>query len=298
MPTCYRHPDRETYIRCQRCDRPICPDCMRSAAVGFQCPSCVAEGAKSTRQGRTAYGGQRSGNPALTSIVLVAINAAIWLLITLTGGFVSRLTDALALLGAGRCEAGSGYYPGINSSDACATLPNAHWVAGVADGAWWQLLTSAFTHVEVWHIGFNMLALWVLGPTLEAVMGRTRFLAVYLLSGLSGSALVLLAAPETQTLGASGAIFGLMAALLVIAVKSGGNVSQIGTWILINAVLTFTVPHISWQGHLGGFLGGLLITGAFVYAPKERRGVWQAGALAAFFVVLVALIVVRVGQLG
>jgi membrane associated rhomboid family serine protease len=271
---------------------------MRSAAVGFQCPTCVAEGSRSTRQGRTAYGGRRSGNPALTSIVLVAINVAIWLGIVLTGGQTSRLTDALAQLGMGRCQTDNGYYPQVHSSGVCSLAPQAHWVPGVADGAPWQLLTSAFTHVEVWHIGFNMLALWLLGPTLEAVIGRTRFLALYLLSALAGSTVVLFSDPYTQTLGASGAIFGLMAALLVIALKSGGNVSQIGTWILINAVFTFTVPHISWQGHLGGFIGGLLITAAFVYAPKARRGLWQGAAVAAYVAVLAGLLLVRIGQLG
>ena len=271
---------------------------MRSAAVGFQCPSCVAEGARTTRQARAAYGGRRSGNPALTSIVLVATNVVIWLGIVLTGGQRSRLTDALAQLGVGRCDTTNGYYPSVHSSQVCSLAPNSHWVPGVADGAPWQLLTSAFTHVEILHIGFNMLALWLLGPTLEAVIGRTRFLALYFLSALAGSTVVLIAAPYTQTLGASGAIFGLMAALLVIALKSGGNVSQIGTWILINAVLTFTVPHISWQGHLGGFIGGLLITAALVYAPKGRRGLWQGLALAAYVVVLVLLIGWRVAQLG
>jgi membrane associated rhomboid family serine protease len=271
---------------------------MRSAAVGFQCPSCVAEGAKQTRSGRTAFGGVRSGNPALTSIMLVATNALIWLAIVLTGGQTSRLTDALAQLGVGRCQTDNGYYPAVHSSEVCSLAPGSHWVPGVADGAPWQLLTSAFTHVEVWHIGFNMLALWFLGPTLEAVIGRTRFIALYVLSALSGSAVVLFSDPYTQTLGASGAIFGLMAALLVIALRSGGNVSQIGTWILINAVFTFTVPHISWQGHLGGFIGGLVITAALVYAPRARRSLWQAGALAAYGVLLVVLVGLRIAQLS
>ncbi len=271
---------------------------MRSAAVGFQCPSCVAEGAKQTRSGRTAFGGVRSANPALTSIVLVATNALIWLAIVLTGGQTSRITDALAQLGVGRCQTSNGYYPSVHSSEVCSLAPSSHWVPGVADGAPWQLLTSAFTHVEVWHIGFNMLALWLLGPTLEAVIGRTRFIALYVLSALSGSAVVLFSDPYTQTLGASGAIFGLMAALLVIALKSGGNVSQIGTWILINAVFTFTVPHISWQGHLGGFVGGLVITAALVYAPKARRGLWQGGALAAYAALLLVLVGLRISQLS
>src|SRR3954470_23021253 len=96
-PTCYRHPGRETHIRCQRCDRPICPDCMRQASVGFQCPDCVKEGARTTRSGRTAYGGSPSSNPALTSQVLIAINVAVYLLITVTGGYGSSWFYRLAL---------------------------------------------------------------------------------------------------------------------------------------------------------------------------------------------------------
>ena len=150
------------------------------------------------------------------------------------------------------------------------------WVPGVADGAYWQLLTSAFTHIEVWHIGFNMLALWVLGPQLEMAVGRVRFLALYLLSALAGSTLVYwLADPAGSTIGASGAVFGLMGALLVLAVKVRGDVRGILTWVGINAVITFLFPNISWQGHLGGFLGGALIAAMLVYAPRKRRTAWQ-----------------------
>ena len=140
------------------------------------------------------------------------------------------------------------------------------------------MLTSTFTHVEIWHIGFNMLALWVLGPQLELAIGRARFLALYLLSGLAGSALVYWAAPVNQsTLGASGAVFGLMAALLVVAFKVKADYQQILIWIGINAVLTF-VFGFSWQGHLGGFLGGLAIAGILVYAPRPAApcGRWSA----------------------
>ena len=128
----------------------------------------------------------------------------------------------------------------------------------MSDGAYWQLVTNAFTHVEVWHIGFNMLALWVLGPQLELAIGRTRFLALYFLSALAGSTLVYwLGGTTTATLGASAAVFGLMGALLVLALKVGGNVQQILMWIGINFLITVVWRGtISWQGHLGGFLGG------------------------------------------
>jgi membrane associated rhomboid family serine protease len=164
----------------------------------------------------------------------------------------------------------------------------------VANGAVWQLLTSAFTHVDLWHIGFNMEALWVLGPQLEAVLGRTRFLAVYFLSALSGSVLVYwLTGVSTPTIGASGALFGLMGALLVVVYKVHGDVRQILMWIGLNFVITFLVPFISWQGHLGGFVGGLVVAAAFVYAPKANRSLWQLGAAVGLGVLLAAAIAAR-----
>jgi len=297
VPTCYRHPGRETYIRCQRCDRPICPDCMRDAAVGFQCKNCVAEGSKTTRSGRTAYGGQRSANPHLTSGVIVGINGLVWLLIVATGWTKSNLIDRLALMPSGRCVLadGGGYFPDVHSAAVCATGSGTHWYPGVSDGAWWQLVSVMFTHVEVWHIGFNMLALWQLGPLLEAAIGRTRFLALYFLSGLAASALVYAASDQySQTVGASGALFGLMAALLVIAIKVKGNVQSILVWIGINFAITFVAIHwISWQGHVGGFLGGLAIAGAIVYAPRERRSAYQFVGMALVAAFVVVAIVAR-----
>jgi membrane associated rhomboid family serine protease len=296
VPTCYRHPDRETYIACQRCSRPICPDCMRDAAVGFQCPQCVAEGAKSTRSGRTAYGGTRSGNPGLTSMVLMGLNALVWVAINVTGGNNSPLLSAFALTPNGRCETPDGsYYPSVTSEAVCRTGGAAvDWVPGVHDGAYWQLVTSAFTHVEVWHIGFNMLALWFLGPQLEAALGRSRFLALYLGSALTASATVYwFSDMAAGTRGASGAIFGLMGGLLVIAYKVRGDVRGILIWLGLNVVITFTFPGISWQGHLGGLLGGLLIGAVLVYAPRERRTFFQAAGVSAVVLLSAVAIVLR-----
>ncbi len=292
VPTCYRHPGRETYIRCQRCERPICPDCMRDASVGFQCPECVARGARSTRSGRTAYGGLRPGNASITSMVLIGLNAAVWLAILATGWRRSALVDQLGMRDRGLCVAGGRAYDVAQQT--CSAQGGTQWLPGVSDGAWWQPLTSAFTHVEVWHIAFNMLALWVLGPQLELAVGRVRFLALYLLSGLSGSLLVYwLASPGLLTLGASGAIFGLMGALLVVALKVGGQVQQLLVWIGINFVITVSVPNVSWQGHLGGFLGGALAAAILVYAPRARRSLWQFTGLGAMLVLLLAGILVR-----
>jgi membrane associated rhomboid family serine protease len=246
----------------------------------------VREGSRSTRSGRTPYGGKRSANPALTSQILIGINAVVWLLIMATGGRASELIDKLALLPQG----GSFSLP----AGGVITL------TGVADGAPWQLFTSMFVHVEIWHIGFNMLALWTLGPQLELAVGRLRFLTLYLVSGLAGSATVMwFSALHSQTLGASGAIFGLMGALLVIAIKVGGDVRGLLTWIGINFVITFLLVNlISWQGHLGGFVGGLFMGAAIVYAPRRHRAVWQFSAMALVLVVVLVATALRVASLG
>ena len=280
-PRCYRHTDRETYIRCQRCERPICPDCMRQASVGFQCPECVREGAKSVRQPRTAYGGRPVGD-ALVTQVLIGINVVVFVLLLLTGGRGSDLLRELWLSPTRLCEP-----DGIGG---CGAL-----LPGVADGALWQLVTSFFTHVQFWHIGFNMLALYVLGPQLEGLLGRVRFLALYLLSGLSGSLAVYWLTPVNQpTVGASGAIFGLMGALLVVAVKHRANVQGLLGLLAVNAVITVIgAGFISWQGHLGGFVGGLLIALVLVYAPRRGRTLWQAAGLGLIATVVVVGIVLR-----
>ena len=296
VPTCYRHPGREAYIKCQRCGRVICPDCMRDSAVGFQCPECVKEGARSTRSGRTAYGGLRPSNAGITSMVIIGLNVAVWVTIMATGGRDSRLLDYLALRPNGLCFVrGQGGFE--VSSEQCDAVGGTVY-PGVVDGAYWQLLTSAFTHLELWHIGFNMLALWVLGPQLELAIGRTRFIVLYLLSALTGSALVYWASAEYgTTLGASGAVFGLMGALLVIAYKVKADVQQILIWIGINAVLTFTISNISWQGHLGGFLGGAAIAGILVYAPRQRRTSVQVAGLVVLAVLVVAAVAARTASL-
>ncbi len=282
-PYCYRHPDRETHISCQRCGRPICPDCMNQASVGFQCPACVQEGAKTTRSARTAYGGRRSGDPTLTSKVLIGLNVAVWLLLTVAGDQASAWLDKLGLYPVGRCNADPGLWP---ASEQDCTAFGFDYIDGVASGAWWQLLTSMFTHQSILHIGFNMLALWILGPQLEAAVGRVRFLALYFLSGLAGAVTVLyLTTPFIPTIGASGAVFGLMGALLVIAIKVRADYTSILFWIGLNVFITFFGgARISWQGHLGGLIGGVLIGLVLVYSPRENRTRWQAiglGAIAA-----------------
>lgn len=237
---------------------------MSPAAVGFQCPECIKDGKKTVREKRTVFGGRISANPQQTTIVLIAINVVLWLLTTVTGGNRSKLVQNLAITPKGACQTadGTGYYPYL-PKDGCIGF--GHWVAGATDGAPWQFLTSAFMHVEPWHIATNMISLWFLGPPLEALLGRTRFLAIYLFSALTGSIAVVLLetsgiAAHTPTLGASGAIFGLLGALLILSRRIPALFQQVTMWLGINLVLTFVIPGISWQGHVGGLIGGSLAT--------------------------------------
>ena len=172
---------------------------MRDAAVGFQCPECVAEGAKSTRSGRTAYGGLRPTNASITSGVIIGDQRR-----GLAGDRRHRRVrqpDLRLARAAPRrpvCRSGGGYYPNVPTRRLPGDRRRLTGSPGVADGAYWQLLTNAFIHVEVWHIAFNMLAIWILGPSSSWLIGRTRFLALYLLSALAASALVYWAAGETS----------------------------------------------------------------------------------------------------
>ena len=266
---------------------------MRPASVGFQCPECVKEGARTTRSGRTAYGGLRPSDASITSGVLIALNVAVWLAVQVTGGSSSKLLDWLILRPQPACGVGNTV---LLTSESRCTLGGGTWLPAVADGAYYQLVTSMFTHVAIWHIGFNMMALWVLGPQLEMAIGRARFLAVYFISGLAGSAMVMWVGPQfSGTLGASGAIFGLMGAVAVVALKVGGDVRGILVWIGINFVLTFTFGNISWQGHLGGFLAGTAVGAILVYAPRgPHRTAYQVAGTSAVAGVVVLLLLARI----
>jgi len=265
---------------------------MVDAAVGFQCPECTRQGARETRQGLLPYGGSPSRDPRLTSIVLIAVNAVIWLL-----AGRGSLGEHLALVPRGVCLAANdsnSYYPDIVQAAVCAANGD-NWVAGVASGAWWQVVTSVFTHVQFWHLLVNMVSLFVIGPIIERVLGRTRFLILYGISGLAGSASVLwLTSPETSTVGASGALFGLMGALLLLSYKAKGNFVQVLMVLGANVAFTlFYVGTISWQGHFGGLAGGIIAAWIIAYAPRERRGLIQLYGLSALTVVILAAIVAR-----
>ena len=261
-PHCYRHPDRETYISCTRCGRPICPDCMVSAAVGFQCPDCVRAGAAELRQPATVAGGRWTGRPVVT-----------W---TLIGINVLAYLAQLAF--------------GVNAIAADWGM----WPVGIAlGGEWWRLITSAFLHGSFLHIAFNMYVLFALGPTLERVLGHARFVVLYLVAALGGAvASYLFSDLRTVSVGASGAIFGLMGALVVAGKRLRYDVTQVLVLLGINVVIGFLAPGVDWRAHLGGALTGAVVAAVMAYAPKQSRVLWQTlGCLAVAGVLVVGLMV-------
>ncbi|MGI8434215.1 MAG: rhomboid family intramembrane serine protease [Nocardioidaceae bacterium] len=274
IPHCYRHTDRETYISCQRCGRPICPDCMQQASVGFQCPECVKAGQATTRQARTPFGGSLNGGSAILTMVLIGLNAAFFLVANATGGTSGGFVKTMILI------------PDVDAPRL--------GLEGVAQGSYWQLISSTFLHVQVLHIVLNMVGLWIFGSFLEAQLGRWRFLALYLLTGLAGSVCVYWLAPEySLSLGASGSVFGLFGAALLVLLRQHRDVSQLLVLLALNLALTFTVRGISWQAHLGGLAAGLGLGAAFVYAPRQQRTAVHATAVGGLLVVCVALVAAR-----
>jgi len=295
---CYRHPERETGNTCVRCERPICPDCMISAAVGYQCPECVrgvapghaggagwrrvqrsagaGAGASRASRPRTIAGGTQAADPRLITKILIGVNVAVFLATKVYGG---RLVEELMLFGH-------------------ATTAPFGPMEGVAEGQWYRLVTSMFLHQQVWHIATNMLGLWFLGGPLEAALGRLRFTALYLLSGLGGGALTyLIAVPAQGSLGASGAIFGLFGAMVVLMRRLNYDMRPILILIAINLVFTFTFPDIAWQAHIGGLVVGGLTALAMVHAPQHRRTLVQFGTCALLLAVVAAVCVLRTYQL-
>lgn len=267
-PVCYRHTDRESHIRCQRCERPICPDCMKSAAVGFQCPECVREGQRSVRQGRPLNLGPAA--PVVT-YALIAINLAVWAIVQAAPSVAHLLSLHLA----NYCSAQG--YPRLGFDSANCAAFGGTYAPGVWHGGPWELITSVFTHQEVWHIATNMLSLWMIGPLVENALGRVRYLIAYLACGVGGSLLVVAAGPQYgYTLGASGAIFGLLGILVVLFIRHGLPLQQIGTVLVLNLFITFTLHNvISWQGHIGGLITGLVIGALVGYTPIGRRRILQ-----------------------
>ncbi|CAL9514734.1 Rhomboid protease GlpG [Streptomyces sp. enrichment culture] len=281
-PTCYRHPDRATGVRCTRCERPVCPECMIDASVGFQCPDCVRGGsgtghAPAASRPRTLAGGTVVADPRLLTKILVGLNVAFYLVQLAVG---DRFTARFELIG-------QAYVPLLGS------------VEGVAGGQWYRLLTAMFLHGSTVHIIFNMLSLWWIGGPLEQALGRARYLALYVLSGLAGSALTyLIAAPNQPSLGASGAVFGLFGATAVLMRRLRYDMRPVIALLAINLIFTFSPGfNIAWQAHVGGLVAGVVIGYGMVHAPRERRALVQYGTCALVLVITLALALVRTGQL-
>ena len=248
---------------------------MIPASVGFQCPECVREGNKDVRQARTVFGGQVSGDPGWVSKVLIGLNVVMFVLQQVSDEFTRRFYDlGLAL-------------------DPVTMTP-----VGVADGEYYRLLTSAFLHGGVLHLLLNMYALFLFGPQLEAAFGRWRFTALYFVSALGGSAASYALSPPNQpSLGASGAVFGLLGAFLVVTRRLGRDTTPVLVLLAINLGYGFLVPRIDWKAHLGGLVAGGLIALALAYAPRDRRTLVQALGLLAVLAVVLAVVGWRTAEL-
>jgi len=280
---CYRHPDRQSFVLCQRCLRTICPECQIQAPVGVICPECLRDqqkGASTAQRKAERRWGRRTTTVAapldrrpLVAYGIIAVTVLVYLAQLVPGSPVQQLLA---------------YNSGFVIPQLGSFQP-------------WRLLTVLLVHSSWLHIGLNMLALWMIGRILEPLVGRTRFLVMYLISGLAGSVAVALLAPLTWVVGASGAIFGLFGALLVIGRHIGANVASIAIIIAINFAFPFVVGilsgslaavQISWQAHLGGLIAGAAV--GFIYARTRtvRQRGWQIGLLIGLTVLLLALLAI------
>jgi membrane associated rhomboid family serine protease len=272
-PVCPRHPDRVSYVRCQRCGRPVCPECQRPAAVGVQCVDCVKQQAKTIRTTRTVFGGNVTDTPVV-SYAIIAICVLVFVLQTARPSVTEQIL----------------------------------FDPGAARDQPWRFLSAAFAHATITHILFNMLALWMVGAQyLERLLGGARYAAVYLVSALGGSVVYMLfTSPRTVpyappyesfwgpgTVGASGAVFGLFGALLVLNRHLGRSSAGMYATIGINAVIGFVVPGIAWQAHLGGLLTGAAVAGVIAATSSRERRRWQWPGVALVLVVLVAVALVK-----
>lgn len=268
---CVRHPDRATGLTCVRCGRPSCPECLREASVGYQCVDCVGQAGHGVRRAATVAGAvAATSRRPIVVWTLIALNVAVYVLTVVQAGSISNNYESPLF-------------------DAWQLAP-----VQIADGDWWRVLTSGFLHIGPLHIASNMFALWVLGRDMETVLGRGRFVALYLISLIGGSAaVVVFNAPDQPVAGASGAVFGLMGGLLVVLLRLKRPVGQVIGLIVINIVISQVVPGISLTAHIGGLVVGALVAAALVFTPsRSNRTRLQVAALAGITVVLLAIIAV------
>ncbi|MCU1440297.1 MAG: hypothetical protein JWP85_1294 [Rhodoglobus sp.] len=259
---CYRHPDRQSFVLCQRCGRTICPQCQTQAAVGVHCPECVKEARGSAPRTKPRIAGafrSGSGRPVVTWSI-IAVSVLVFALQNIPGSPVNTF--------------------GVYRPVLTLLLP-------------WTMITSVFLHASILHILFNMYSLFIFGPILERAIGRGRFVALYLISGFGGSVAVLLLNPAGGVLGASGAIFGLMGAFFVIQRRLGGNNIQIIIVIGINLVAGFVIPGISWQAHVGGLLAGAAVAFVYLQTRREAQRWTQVLLVTGIVIALIAITAVR-----
>lgn len=263
---CYRHPSRQSFVLCQRCGRTICPDCQTVGAVGVTCPECMSEQRASAPRTKSALLTRMTGQGApVVTYSLIGITLLVFVLqvLPVIGG---QVTGAL-------------WYAGVYSHPGSFEP--------------WRMITAMFVHSTgfIFHVLLNMYTLWIFGQLLEQLLGRWRFLALYLIGGFAGSVgVLLLSDPLTPVVGASGAIFGLMGAFLVIQRRLGGDAKQLLVLVGINLVIGF-IPgmNIAWQAHLGGLIGGAIVGLIFVETRKRDQQKLQIVLLVAFALVLMLL---------
>lgn len=276
---CYRHPREQSFVLCQRCLRTICGECQIQGPVGVICPECLKAQRKAQtpnqrraqRQWRGSVAATFSGAPPQFTTALIALTGFVGLL-QLIPGFGSSVTRALLFFT-------PALYPHLNG--------------GTSEP--WRLLSAMFVHGGFFHFALNMLALYVIGRSLEPMLGRTRFLTLYLLSGLGGSVAVALISPLTPVVGASGGVFGLLGAILVLGRAAGANLTGILIILGANLVIGF-IPdfHIAWQAHIGGAVIGALVALIFLRTRERSRNRMQVlllGAVGLGMLLILVLVV-------
>jgi membrane associated rhomboid family serine protease len=282
---CYRHPDRPTGLSCSECGRPICTECMTPAPVGLRCPEHAGAARRPGPLGkrrpvvRIPRAASAGSVQAPVTRILIAINVAVYLVTAVQGAGLNNpggsLFGHLALIGNKAI-----YF---------------NWPYGdlAHDHEWWRLVTTMFLHGSVLHIAFNMLALWWIGAPVEEYLGRGRYIGLYFVSGIAGSAGALVQTSGV-TVGASGAIFGILGAMLILEYQATGRLAgQAMTWIVINLVLSFAIANVSVGGHVGGLIGGILVTLAYAHWGGRGRAAYgqlSLGGAAGLLLVAVASI--------
>jgi membrane associated rhomboid family serine protease len=283
---CYRHPDRETGLSCSECGRPICADCANFGPVGIRCPdhASVRQGSATRIKPRPvlrAPGVALGSGEAPVTKILIGVNLAVYLLTVVQG--------------AGLNSPGGSIFNKFILVGSNSRLPFFAQTGDLAhDHEWWRLFTSMFLHASILHIAFNMFALYVIGTQVEQYLGRSRYIGLYLVSGLAGGAGAVVQAPFQPVVGASGAIFGILGAMLIIEWQLTGRLAgNAMTLIVINLVISFAIPGISWGGHIGGLIGGILITLAYAHWRGGRAQYGQLGLGG-----IIGLVAVAVGSVA